>query len=424
MPKTLPARPADVVGYSRLAIEAVLELTDLVETEHRNISLAPGVFGHPAQGGTHGITGLVYQGIRGVTKLVGSGISVGLAPLLLMGGDAQSTPEREAALAVLNGILGEHLAATANPLAITMHLRRQGLPLVLQSGALSAAVPKITSKLLILVHGLCRNDLQWLRQGHDHGRALSRDLGYTAVYLHYNTGRHVSHNGREFAALLESLVQEWPITIEELAIVGHSMGGLVARSAYHYGCSANHRWPQYLRKLIFLGTPHHGTPLERWGNLINVGLELSPYTTAFARLGKIRSAGITDLRYGNLLDEDWNGSDRFAHRRDSRLPLQLPGEVSCYALAALKSERSTTVTDALGDGVVPVSSALGRHQDRARTLAFPPNHQMVVTGINHFGLLSDAAVYQQIRSWLAGHERRKLKSCESKKRRLTAAHPK
>ena len=216
--------------------------------------------------------------------------------------------------------------------------------------------------------------------------------------------------------MIDSLVQEWPVTITELAIVGHSMGGLVARSAYHYGCSANHRWPQYLRKLIFLGTPHHGTPLERWGNLINVGLDLSPYTTAFARLGKIRSAGITDLRYGNLLDEDWKGSDRFAHTRDTRLPLQLPGEVSCYALAALRSDRSTAVTDALGDGVVPVSSALGRHKDPARTLAFPTNRQAVVTGINHFDLLSDAAVHQQIRSWLAGRGKRRSRTNAVKKR--------
>ena len=183
---------------------------------------------------------------------------------------------------MLNGILGEHLVATANPLAIRMQIRRQGLPLKLQRNALSAAIPKVSSKLLILVHGLCCNDLQWFRQGHHHGWTLARDLGYTAVYLHYNSGRHVSHNGREFAALLESLVQEWPVTITEVAIVGQSMGGLVARSAYHYGCSANHRWPQYLRKLIFLGTPHHGAPLERWGNLINVGLDFSPYTTAFA----------------------------------------------------------------------------------------------------------------------------------------------
>ena len=416
MPRTFTSHPADIVGYSRLAIDGVLGLTDLVETEHHNISRAPGMFGRPALGGTHGITGFVYKSIRGVTKLVGSSLNVGLAPLLLMGGDAYSTPEREAALAVLNGVLGEHLVATANPLAITMRLRRQGLPLQLQREALSAAIPKVNSKLLILVHGLCCDDLQWFRQGHDHGRALSRNLGYTAVYLHYNSGRHVSHNGREFAALLESLVQEWPVRITELAIVGHSMGGLVARSAYHYGCSANHRWPRNLRKLIFLGTPHHGTPLERWGNLINVGLDLSPYTTAFARLGKIRSAGITDLRFGNLLDEDWNGSDRFAHTRETRLPLQLPGEVSCYALAALRSDRSTAVTDALGDGVVPVSSALGRHKDPARTLAFPTNRQAVVTGINHFDLLSDAAVHQQIRSWLAGRGKRRLRTNAVKKR--------
>jgi pimeloyl-ACP methyl ester carboxylesterase len=405
------------VGYSRLAIDAVLGLTDLVESEHHNISRAPGVFGRPAQGGTHGITGLVYKSIRGVTKLVGGSLNVGLAPLLL-GGDAHSTPEREAALAVLNGVLGEHLVATANPLAITMRLRRQSLPLRLQRDALSAAFPKVSSKLLVLVHGLCCNDLQWFRQGHDHWQALYHDLGYTAAYLHYNSGRHVSHNGREFAALLESLVQQWPIRITELVIVGHSMGGLVARSAYHYGCSANHGWPQYLNKLIFLGTPHHGTPLERWGNLINVGLDLSPYTAAFARIGKIRSTGITDLRYGNLLDEDWNGSDRFAHRRDSRLPLQLPNEVSCYALAALKSGQSTAVTDALGDGVVPVSSALGRHKDPARTLAFLPNHQVVVTGIDHFDLLSDAAVHQQVRSWLAGRVKHRLRTNVVKKRGL------
>jgi len=418
MPRTFTAHPADVVGYSRLAIDAVLGLTDLVETEHYNISRAPGVFGRPAQGGTHGITGFVYKSIRGVATLVGSCINVGLAPLLSLGGDAHSTPEREAAIAVLNGILGEHLVATANPLAITMRLRRHGLPLKLQRDAISAAIPKVSRKLLVLVHGLCCNDLQWLRQGHDHGQVLSRDLGYTAVYLHYNTGRHVSQNGREFASLLESLVQGWPITVTELAIVGHSMGGLVARSAYHYGRSANHRWPQYLRNLIFLGTPHHGTPLERWCNLINVGLDLSPYTTAFARLGKIRSDGITDLRYGNLLDEDWNGSDCFAHRRDSRQSLQLPGEVSCYALAALRSDRSPAVTDALGDGIVPVSSALGRHKDPARTLAFLPNHQVVVTGINHLDLLSDAAVHQQIRSWLAGRGKHRLRTNIVKKRAL------
>ena len=90
--------------------------------------------------------------------------------------------------------------------------------------------------------------------------------------------------------MIDSLVQEWPVTITELAIVGHSMGGLVARSAYHYGCSANHRWPQYLRKLIFLGTPHHGTPLERWGNLINVARPRDSWVICGSALGLIEKA--------------------------------------------------------------------------------------------------------------------------------------
>ena len=419
MPRRYTAHPADIVGYSRLAIDAVLGLTDLVEAEHHNISRAPSVFGRPAEGGLPGIPGFVYKSIRGVATLVGGGINAGLAPLLFAGGEARSTPEREAALAVLNGIVGEHLVATGNPLAITMRLRRHGVPLELHRDALLAAIPKVSSKLLVLVHGLGCNDLQWLRMGHDHGQELSRELGYTTVYLHYNTGRHVSRNGRAFANLLESLVREWPTEITELAILGHSMGGLVARSAYHYGCSANHRWPQYLRDLIFLGTPHHGAPLERWGNLLHVGLGLSPYTAAFARLGRIRSDGITDLRYGNLLDEDWKGSDRFAHRRDSRLPLQLPDAVNCYALAALKAERSTAATLALGDGIVPVSSALGQHKDPARTLAFPPGHQAVINGITHFDLLSDAAVHQQVRSWLARRGKQRLRTKIVNKRALT-----
>jgi pimeloyl-ACP methyl ester carboxylesterase len=221
---------------------------------------------------------------------------------------------------------------------------------------------------------------------------------------------HISHNGREFASLLEALVEQWPIPVTELAILGHSMGGLVARSAYYYGCRAGHTWPQHLRKLVFLGTPHHGALLERWGNLINVGLESSPYTTAFAGLGKIRSAGITDLRYGNLLDEDWQGWDRFAHVGDRRLPLQLPAEVRCHAIAALKAKRLTAVSDALGDGVVPVSSALGWHRDSARRLGFKPECQWIAFGRNHFDLLNDAAVYQQIRSRLAARGNRRMKT--------------
>jgi pimeloyl-ACP methyl ester carboxylesterase len=393
--------PSDLRGFSRLAIDATEGLTDLVEAMHHNIASVPGPLGAPAQGSTGGITGLVYQSIRGVTRLVGGGIDALLGQLVPLFGVKASSPEREAMLAALNGVMGDYLVASANPLAIAMHLRRDGHGLDLTREALAAAIAQPGGKLLILAHGLCMNDLQWLRQGHDHGAALARDLGWTPLYLHYNSGLHVSVNGHAFAAALEDLVKAWQAPVKELVIIGHSMGGLVARSACHYGRIEGHRWLKPLRKIIFLGTPHHGAPLERGGNWVDMVLAISPYTAPFTRLGKIRSAGITDLRHGSLRDEDWEGRDRFAHARDARTPLPLPDGVACYAIAASTTKEDSAGGRLAGDGIVPVASALGRHKKAAMTLQFPESQQWVARGMNHFDLLSHIAVYDKIRQWLA-----------------------
>jgi len=232
--------------------------------------------------------------------------------------------------------------------------------------------------------------------------ALARDLGYTPVYLHYNTGLHVSSNGRAFAGLIEVLLEQWPVAVKELVIIGHSMGGLVSRSACHYGALAGHDWPTRLRKLVFLGTPHHGAPLERGGHWVDVILGVSPYTAPFARLGKIRSAGVTDLRHGNLLDEDWEGRDRFAHAQDLRQPVPLPKRVQCYAIAATTGSRAGDLGDrVLGDGLVPVDSALGRHADPRRALEIPESRQWIGYGMNHLDLLSHPEVYAAMKRWLA-----------------------
>jgi hypothetical protein len=319
-----------------------------------------------------------------------------------MQGKSRSTPERETALAVLNGVIGDYLAATGNPLAIPMRLRRKGRPLTLDMPALAASIPHPSRKLLVLVHGLCMSDRQWTRKGHNHGNALARHLGYTAVHLHYNSGLHISANGRAFANLIEDLLTQWPAPLEEFAIVTHSLGGLVARSAYHYGTAAGHRWPHRLGRLIFLGTPHHGVPLERIGNWLNIVLQTSPYTSPLARLAKIRSAGITDLRYGNLLDEDWQGRDRFEHSGDQRQPLPLPQNVRCYAIAGTTGTESTDPGHGLpGDGLVPVDSALGRHIEPFRSLSFAESSQWIGYGMNHWDLLNRQTVYEQIVRWLA-----------------------
>lgn len=393
---------SDLRGLARLATHAIGGLVDLVEAMHYTISHPFSTGGAHTQLRTRGLTGLVYKSVRGVTRLVGRQLDAILDQLTPMLAEGPSSPEREAVLAALNGVLGDYLAATANPLAIPMSLRRYGRAVEPEARALAAAFPQAGGKLAVLAHGLCLNDLQWNRKGHDHGAVLARDLGYTPLYLHYNSGLHTSTNGRALAGLLEALLAQWPHPVEELVIVAHSMGGLVVRSACHYGRAKGHAWPRQLRRLAFLGTPHHGAPLERGGNWLEAILGATPYARPIARLGRIRSAGITDLRYGNVLDEDWRGRDRFERARDTRRPVPLPEGVQSYAMAATRGRKPGDMRDRLlGDGLVPVSSALGIHDDAQRSLMIPPSRQWIGYGMRHLDLLGKAKVSDRLVRWFS-----------------------
>ena len=396
---------SDVLGLSRLVFDAADGATGIVEQMHSSILDTPGL--PPLTPGVRGVTRLVYRGVRGAFRLTGKSIG---GPAALVGGRPDDRPTsrgREVALAALNGVVGDHLVATGNPLALPMRFRRDGRVLKLDRAALAEAFPDATGKLAVLVHGLCVSDLQWRRQNHDHGATLAHELGYTPVYLSYNSGLHISVNGRAFAEALEALVPEWPVEIEDFVVIGHSMGGLVARSACAHAEEAGHAWRRHLRKLIFLGAPHHGAPLERIGNWVDVILGKTPYAAAFARLGQIRSAGVTDLRYGNLMDEDWQGRDRFGRAPDTRCAVPLPDGVACYAIAATTAASPGGVKDRLvGDGLVPVDSALGRHKDHARALEFPADRQWVACETGHLDLLSRRDVYERVAGWLADKGRR------------------
>ena len=256
-------------------------------------------------------------------------------------------------------------------------------------------------ELAVFVHGLCMSDLQWRRRDHDHGEALANALGYSTLYLHYNSGLHISSNGRELAEQLEALVDAWPVPLERLTIIGYSMGGLLARSACEHARETGQRWLGSLRDLIFIGTPHDGSPLERAGNRIDRVLGRSPYTVALSRLGKMRSAGITDLRHANLSDSDWQGQDRFHSRRGVRKAMPLPESVHCRAIAGTLSKHlRLSATRLAGDGLVPVSSALGRHPDPQRNLGLAESDCMIAYARNHLDLLDSAEVFEQIRVWL------------------------
>ena len=350
----------------------------------------------------------MYQSIRGVTQLVDAGLQAGLARLepffapTALAGEVHW--EREAVIAALNGVMGDRLQRDSNPLCTRMGWFQHGLPLDLHALAAPGAA---TGKLLVLVHGLCMNDLQWLRHGHDHGAHLAEALGYTPVYLRYNTGQHTSTNGAELSALLTSLVASWPVPVTELSILAHSMGGLVARSACHQAAQAPASasgWLPLLRHLVFLGTPHHGAPLERAGHWVDVLLGSNAYSRPFARLAQLRSAGITDLRYGHVLESDWQGWDRFRKSPDQRTPVPLPAGVACHVVAATLAARRSPVGERLvGDGLVPLHSALGIHDDPARTLGFAKARQAVFYRLGHLDLLADAGVARQLQDWMQDH---------------------
>ncbi len=384
-------------GASGLAVEATVGLVDLIEAVHHEIAGGPRLLGRPFLLPARLFSAPVYASVRAVARLVGGGVELALSQLAPLLEQVGTRLEHTTALAVLNGVLGDHLAESGNPLAIEMRLCHEGRPLDLERGALREAYPHASRKLLVLAHGSCRHDRQWSRRGRDHVAALADDLGFTPVRLLYNSGLHIATNGRAFAALLERLVAAWPVSVRELAIVGHSMGGLVARSACHVGEAEGHAWRRKLQKLVCLGSPHHGAPLERGGHWIDVLLEVSRYSAPFARLGRIRSAGVTDMRFGNVLDEHCDRRGRFAPGGDQRRELKLPEGVRCYAIAGTRTPRPGGKL--ASDGLVPVDSALGRHPDPKLTLAF--DDTWIGFGMDHLDLLGRDDADVILRSWLS-----------------------
>lgn len=406
-------RASDIKGIAQLATQGTLGVTSIVEGAHQAIWGTLGLPGGKEPGTTRGITGMVFQTVQGITKLVGNGaeaVLTHLQPMLeSLDADKEDSPERVAVLSTLNGVIGDQLSATNNTLTLPMTLRLQGQALQWPA---KEALPPVNGKILLLVHGLCMNDLQWNTRHADatpldHGAELAHALGYTPVYLRYNSGRHTSQNGRELNTLLQEMVSHWPVPVEEITIVAHSMGGLVSRSAMHYAqntddaTATGKHWISALRNVVFLGTPHHGAPLEKAGNWVDVILGSTPYTRPYAKLGQVRSAGITDLRFGNVVDEDWHSQNRFQRKADSRSHTALPDNVSCYTVAATAASHRCSLADRLvGDGLVPLKSALGQHDNRLRTLNFAKSARCIAYNMNHMELLSKPEVTQQMLFWL------------------------
>ncbi len=355
--------------------DAVTGVTDVVEAAHATVARP---FGRPRR--TRGLTGWIYRLVRGTTRGVGHVVDRVLdrPPWA----DTPGTPTREALVAALNGAFGDHVAASGNPLATPMHLRHAGRPLDLDRIAEAVAAPSDT--LLVAIHGICMHDAQWGSAAHDPIATLAGGIGATAVAIRYNSGRPIAQNGRDAADLLDALATAWPVSVRRVVVVGHSMGGLVGRYAFAAGAAAGQTWTTLQPTLVTLGSPHHGAPLERLGHGADRLLGATRWSAPYARLGESRSVGVTDLRYG--IDDSARA---------------LPPGVAWYAVAATVGAHPSRLREqSVGDGLVPLDSALGRHRDPTRRLAAPPDGTWIARGMHHFDLLRRPEVTAHVLDWL------------------------
>jgi hypothetical protein len=396
---------ADLRGAAPLPPDAVAGLTHLVEAMHARMAALPANAAAAAAAADEpdpGLDGLVWKTVRGVSRVSGASAAAlfdWLGPALAAAGSGGlPREEREAIVAALNGLVGDHLAAIDHPLALAMTFRHDGKVLPLERFALRAQLRGASARVLVLLHDVCMNDLQWQRDGHDHGKMLASEGGYTPVYLSYNSGLSVSTSGRILAQHMERLLDSWPLPMQRLAVIGHGMGGLVARSALYHGtliARGGLRWPARVDDLVCLGTPHQGAPLEAAGHGVGPLLGAAPYADALSKLSAVRSAGLHDLRYGNIV----NGEVGPGTPKREQVPL--PTTARGFALAGTTGRDATSAPSGLpDDGLVPVASALGQHREPARRLNFTAERQAVVASTSHLDLLSSPAVYAQLRRWL------------------------
>jgi pimeloyl-ACP methyl ester carboxylesterase len=396
----------EVRELARLGFDALRGATGGIHAVHQAVAsrafAAGGAAARPAHLVHDAISGGVYGAVAGGARLVGLAADAGLARRS-PGERALSTSPRGALLlGAVNGLIGDALEREGSPLDQMMSVRVSGRPVPAERTALAAAYPHATGRIVVLLHGLMETELAW-RPGagvgeRNYAEGLRRELGCTPLELRYNSGRHISENGRSLSDLLERLTRAWPTEAETISLVGHSMGGLVARSACHQAAQRGDGWVARVRQVVSLGSPHVGAPLAQGLHWASALLHALPETRPFARLLRRRSAGIRDLRQGSLVDEDWRGRDPDALRAGAcrEVPL-LEGATHCFVAASVTRSPRHPVGRLLGDCLVLEPSASGR--SRPRRIPFEAG--MHLGGAHHLALLNHPEVYEQLREWLS-----------------------
>jgi pimeloyl-ACP methyl ester carboxylesterase len=353
-----------------------------------HLAIAERAFGASGPGATlaralhHAISTSVYGSLRGGARLAGNAAAAAVPHR-----EVSEGPPGAALVAVVNGLIGDALEAERSPLAHPVRIvHGDGEP---------------TGRVAVFVHGLMGTEHAWRLGGRErYGERLAREAGWTPLYVRYNTGRRISRNGHELHRLLSRELAAWPVPVERVALVGHSMGGLVARSACHCAVEEEAEWVRGVRVVVSLGTPHLGAPLEEGVHRLAHHLHRLPETRPLATFLRRRSGGIRDLRHGSLVDSDWEGRDPESLRAEAvaEVPL-LEHATHCFVSACVTRSPQHPLGRLIGDLLVLGPSASGT--SRRRSIGLDAANGLELGATHHLALLNHPRVYAQLREWLA-----------------------
>ncbi|MGA8038513.1 MAG: alpha/beta fold hydrolase [Acidimicrobiia bacterium] len=377
-----PANLADWRALGYLVRVTTERLTYPVEGMHRAILQRwLGMAGTRANTGRRladGMTASVYQAIRLGGRAVGTAISIGAR---LVSERATVRPLWETTRgryvqSIFNGVWGDRFEEDGSQFRIELGLRdRDGALLPTSPASLSRAFPRPTGRLVILLHGLGETERCWQSDDSpDLSEGLEAD-GFSVLRVRYNTGLAVSETGSDLARVVEEIRLSWPVPVDEVALIGHSMGGLVIRSSVDAARAMGLPWVELVRHLVAIGTPHLGSPIEKGVKIVGDGLGLFNETRPLRTFLEQRSAGIKDM--GGI-------NPQFGHL----------DAIDDHIVAGVVTRRpSHPLGLLLGDLVVRVGSATGGGRVGASDV-------LIAGGRKHADLINDQEVISRIRAWL------------------------
>ena len=400
--RTAPESEAGVLEAAALAAEHLdLLVLGAARDVHESVSkrvhtVLDRVLGGPAVGHRihDGIATGVYAGLglglRASAKALRAADRMGLGPAI------EETPRGRFVVSAVNGLIGDKLVADASPLAIETGVRRGGKDVPLTPAGLAEAYPDASDAIVVFLHGLCETESYWDRRSRprpadgstqpSYGARLAQDEGWTPVFVRANTGMTIAESGVAFSALLTRLVEAWPTRVRRIALVGHSMGALIARAACAVSLDVEEPWTDKVTDMVTLGAPHTGSPVERG---IARGVRMAtrmPELVPLARIFEQRSVGVLDLHDG--MPED---------------TAAVPNAKYHLVAATLSKSPKHPIASTVGDYLVQYRSAVGLLPGGVEM--FPGADVLHVPGADHFDLLNHDDVYAALRGWLANTPR-------------------